>query len=200
MRKIFLVALAAAALPLARSLPDTPSQVEAGTALKLDLGGLVDRSELVVEGRVVGMRAIEESSGFVVTEYTLDVGRSFWGDPAAARVVRIPGGVLPDGRGMIVPGMPRLAQGEEAILFLSRAGSTGARVPVGLAQGKFSVRRTVHGARVLARDHSDLELIDPATGAIAEPDARALWDYAETVARIESLAQARRNREAEEGR
>ena len=58
--------------------------------------------------------------------------------------------VLEDGSGMILAGMPRIAAGEETLLFLSAEGATGVRMPVGLSQGKFRVIQTEDGGRWIA--------------------------------------------------
>ena len=138
--------LAAAALAFAQgprvTLPsgDLPQrEVGAGTAVRLDIEGLVEHAELVLEGRVLSRRAVRTTRGRVATEVELDVLRTFLGEERARRTVRVPGGLLPDGSGVLIPGMPTLLEGEDVLLFLTGPSATGARMPVGLAQGKLRV-------------------------------------------------------------
>ncbi|MFN0008024.1 MAG: hypothetical protein ACKVXR_08970 [Planctomycetota bacterium] len=166
------------------------SGLRAGTAVRLEVPELLQRSELCLEGRVIGVRAVLEGRRRIDTEYTIQVARTLWGEPQAVRVIRIPGGVLPDGRGMTIPGLPRLALGEEAILFLSGADASGMRMPVGLAQGRLRVETDRSGSKRLIRDCEGLTVIEPA-GSVP---ARAVLDYAGTLAEIEAAAARRRSK------
>ena len=88
-----------------------PPGVQAGTALKMELPEVVERADLILEARVLSARAFE-TSGMIETEFLLQVDRTFHGEDQPYRSIRIPGGVLEDGRGMILAGMPRLVVGE----------------------------------------------------------------------------------------
>jgi hypothetical protein len=184
-----LLALSLASLGIFR-----PASVDAGTAVKLDLAGLVDRADLVLEGRVVAERVLMGPANRIDTEYTISVERTFWGSALPTRVFRMPGGVLPDGRGMVLPGMPRLSTGASALLFLTAADPTGMRMPVGLAQGELAIITDAAGQKRIVRDTSDLSLLDPRTGAPTQADAKAVLDYAATVAEIEARAAAKLSR------
>lgn len=196
MRRILsFVGLFAAAFLLQAAL------ARAGTAVRMDVRALVEGADLALEGRVISSRAVIGPRGRIDTEYVLAVDRTFVGEAQASRAIRLPGGVLPDGRGMIVPGLPRLAVGEDAIVFLSGADASGMRMPVGLAQGRFQVVRDLAGRRRLVRDQTGLELVDPAAApgrqaeAIVQPaDAVAWFDYAAVIAEIEAAAAAKRAR------
>lgn len=166
--------------------------VHAGTALELDIEGLGQRASLIVEGRVLSARGRLNARGLIETEYVLDVERTFWGEKKPVRTIRLPGGVLPDGRGLMLPGMPEVRPGEDVLLFLTGASADGTRMPVGLAQGKFQRVLDRKGARVLVRDQSDLTLVDAVTGAVREADGRSVMDYAEVVARVQAVAAGRR--------
>jgi hypothetical protein len=175
-------------------LPTDDRGVEAGTAERLSLEGLVERAGLILEGRVLSARGLEDPEGRIETEYVLEVARTFEGMDLPLRSVRLPGGVLPDGRGMLLAGMPRVAPGEELLLFLTQEGATGVRMPVGLAQGKLGMRRRSDGGRVLVREHAGVGLVDRATGALVEGEGIDVLDYAETVARIEAALVRKRGR------
>jgi hypothetical protein len=169
---------------------------QAGTAIRLDIGGLVDRADLVLEGCVTAEHAVIGPASRIDTEFTIAVEHTYLGDPLATRVIRWPGGVLPDGRGMALPGMPRLSVGSRAILFLTAADSVGMRMPVGLAQGELSIAIDAIGGKHVVRDQSDLSLVDPRTGSVAHADAKCVLDYAGTIAEIEARVAAKRARPA----
>jgi hypothetical protein len=184
--------LRAAALALA-ALGALPA-LRAGTAVRLGTGDLVQRCDLCVEGRVLSARAVAGPGKRIDTEYAIQVERTFWGDALATRTVRLPGGVLPDGSGMIVPGVPTLAVGEDAILFLSAADPAGMRIPIGLAQGKLRVARGAGGRKRLVRDSLGLALVDPAGGPARAAGESAVLDYAAVIADIEAAVAGRRAR------
>jgi hypothetical protein len=185
--------LAAAALLFSVAVGfHAPHRLDAGTAVALDLAGLVDGAEWVFEGRVLDASAQRDASGRIETRYRMSVSASFLGGDASERVFRLPGGVLPDGAGMVLPGVPRFVPGEDAIVFLTRESRTGMRMPVGLAQGKLGVVRDALGRRTLARDFAGLEFVT-AGGA---PLPAAALDYDAARAQIESLCRAKRSRES----
>lgn len=170
--------------------------VEAGTAVRMDVPDLATQADLIVEARVLSARGVEDPSGRIDTEYVLRVDRTLWGTAQAARTVRLPGGTLPDGRGMVLAGVPRLTTGEDVLLFLSSASPTGMRMPTGLGQGKFTVVRDLRGRRSLVRAPGHLALVDPASGTVREADGVLRFDYADTFARIEAALSVRRVEEA----
>jgi hypothetical protein len=173
--------------------------VFAGTAIKLDTQALVDRSEWVIEGRVLSVRVIVGPSGRPETEYSVSVDVPYWGGPEGLRVFRFPGGVLPDGSGMVVPGLPVLREGEDVILFLTAESRAGWRMPVGLSQAKYRRLRDAHGRDVVVREHADLKLLDTSTGQVQNAAATERKGYAELRAEIEAAVKLRREREARPG-
>ncbi len=172
--------------------------VDAGTAVALGVPGLVDGSELVLEGRVLEASPLLLPNGVVATDYVVRVERDFLGGAEEEVVVRLPGGVLPDGSGMLLPGMPSLLPGERAIVFLTEAGTDELRVPVGLGQGRLRVLDGPGGEHWLEREADCLGLID-SSGDLHEAEGRSLLNYAGTVAEIEAAVAARRAREAKVG-
>jgi hypothetical protein len=184
------------ALALLLPLALGPARVEAGTVQRLEIEELVGQCEVAIEGRVLRVRALEVERKRIETEITFSVARRFWGEAGSELVVRLPGGVLPDGRGLVLPGMPRMVEGEELLLFLSAESSRGTRVPVGLAQGRFRIERRAQGLKTLVRDQNELELYDPRTHRATPAEPLARFDYATVVARIEAAAAQRKNRAA----
>jgi hypothetical protein len=191
------ILIALAALSCVVSFLD-PRDVRAGTAVRMDVAGLVDRADIVVEARVISATPTLVAGGRrIETEYTLEVKRSFLGDALPVQSIRLPGGVLPasqGGRGLVIAGMPSLAAGEDVVLFLTVPSSKGLRMPVGLAQGKYRIVRDAQGRRIAAQSLDSLSLVD-AHGAPTSVVADAL--ELDALAReIEAAVLAKREREA----
>jgi hypothetical protein len=190
------LACAAAALLASRS-PE--KSVRAGTALELDVSAMMERADLVVEGRVQSATPRVASRGRIETEYLLTVDRTFWGEDQGTRAITIPGGVLPDGRGMIVPGMPRLVPGEDVLLMLSERGATGVRVPIGLSQGKFRLVPGQDGIKLAVRTQGRLSLVSASSQLVRHADSASVMAYADLVAELESAAALKRARLGDSG-
>ena len=171
---------------LVMGVPRTDSGVSAGTAVRMDVAELVEHSALVVEGRILTSLVFEHEEGRVETEYLLEVERTFLGEDLPYRTIRIPGGVLEDGRGMFLAGMPAIRDGEEVLLFLTSQSEGGMRMPVGLAQGKFGVVRRADGSKMLEREGRGVTLVDARSGRTSESSPLSHWDYADVVAEIEA--------------
>lgn len=191
MRRILLLLSLTAAMTLV--LGQRPEPVEAGTAVRLDVPGLVELSDLIVEGRVLTANPLQAENGLIETEYVLSVDRTFFGEDLGTRTVRLPGGVLPDGRGMVVPGMPKLSMNEDVLLFLSGSTSWGMRTPVGLAQGKMRVVTDLSGARTLTGSLAGVTFAgeDGHSHTNDPQDSSRRLDYAQTVAEIHAAVAAR---------
>jgi len=168
--------------------------VRAGTAVELDVPAMMEYADLVVEGRVQSATPRAAGEGRIETEYLLSVDRTYWGEDSGTRSITIPGGVLPDGRGMLLPGMPRLVPGEDVLLLLSGAGTTGVRVPVGLAQGKFRLVTGPDGMRLAVREQARLSLVNAGGSTVRHADSLAVMAYADLVAELESAAALKRAR------
>lgn len=174
--------------------------VEASTVRKLDLEGLVDRADLVFEARVLGTEAGLDEHGRIVTRCTFAVARTLRGAHQAVRTVSVPGGVLPNGRGLVIPGVPAFAAGEEALLFLTGESRSGVRLPVGLSQGRLRITRAANGAKRFVREHVDVEFVDAAGRLQPAPPSIETLDYAATIARVEAACAARDRRDRAGGR
>lgn len=198
MRGIQTVVAACAVIGIVLCWP-APAPADAGSAIRMNLEELVEGSALVVEARVQAARSGADARGLVYTDYDLEVERTFYGTDAPTRTVRLPGGMLPSGRGMMFPGLPELAVGEELLLMLSPAGRDDLRMPVGLAQGKFRLVTSAEGERFAVRTPSSAALID-ARGQVGHGGLDIIG-YADLSARLQAAVNGKRARGAtDEGR
>ncbi len=167
-------------------------EVAAGTAVRLDIAGLVEGAEWIFEGRVLERRVFEDPlTGRIDTEYLFEIERTFRGENQPVGSLRLPGGVLPDGRGLVIAGVPRLEVGEERLLFLSPpSGQVELRMPVGLSQGALRLERRFDGSKQLVREGIDVALVAGPGGAAASGARRIARDYAEVVAEIHAALAA----------
>lgn len=156
--------------------------------VRLDLSELVARSSLIVEGRCLSVTGLRDPSGVLVTEVELlvDRGRRGARDGEILRF-RLPGGEL-GGRRLVIPGLPSFAPGDEVFLFLTAPSSRGWRMPVGLGQGLYRLRRDpATGDRRLLRDLTGLELVDAVTGATVDVARRQTLAYTTLVEQVQAL-------------
>jgi len=170
------------------------SDLNAGTALRMDLEQLVEGSDLVLEARVLSATPVLGSDGLVYTDFELEVHRTFWGEDRPSRRVRLPGGALSTGRATLIPGMGTLRVGEEALLMLSPEGPQGARVFCGLSQGCYRILTPLTGSRVATRDASPEALLDEVTGDLVPGMQSQVLDYADLMARCTAAVSAKRAR------
>lgn len=172
-----------------------PAHVEAGTVVKMSVEDLAARCDLALEARVTSKSATLDPYGRIATDYALTVERTFAGVHTAQRTVRIPGGTLPDGRGLLLAGMPTLAVGESALLFLSAENARGERLPIGLAQGHLRVEIAAGGEKRLVTDLAGLDFVDASGRPVASGPKTGTLPYAATITRVESAC-AQRSKDA----
>lgn len=197
-RSLLLLSLALGVLALCR--PRSSSHdVDAGTAVRLDVSQLAERADLVLEARVLSASAALGAGNLVETEVVLDVERTLYGVHEPTRSVHLPGGLLPNGNGLLLPGMPSLQPGEDVLLFLSEASDSGVRMPVGLSQGKFRVETNLSGARRLRRSHGSLTTVPAGGGALWDSTGDEVFDYAATLAEVHAALSLRPPVSAPEG-
>ncbi|GJM23473.1 MAG: hypothetical protein DHS20C15_33880 [Planctomycetota bacterium] len=136
------------------------ASAHASTVLRLDWAGLLQRSELVVEGRVVSVTAELDAQGRVRSRLALRVDGSLRGGRAGELLeFSWPGGSFGD-LGELVVGLPIPAPGQELLLFL-RKEAGGLRLPVGLAQGVLRRHRDpITRELVYTRSLSELSFVD----------------------------------------
>lgn len=116
-------------------VPLAPTSAAVGEGLTLS--ELTARADEIVVARAVRSESRYEG-GQIVTETELERIETIRGDARAPLRLVAPGGVVGP-VGMRVEGSPRIAVGEEAVVFARRS-SRGVRA-VGMSQGVFPVRR-----------------------------------------------------------
>lgn len=119
----------------------------ATTFQRMPDGALVDQAAVVVEVEVASASSAP-LVGQPATDYLVEVQRVLKGNvPGSAVVVRVPGGVDPQGLGLEIWGAPRFAEGERALLFLRPAQDGTYRI-LQLMLGAFHERKA--GGRIVA--------------------------------------------------
>ncbi|MEM9381968.1 MAG: hypothetical protein AAGB93_18575 [Planctomycetota bacterium] len=176
-----------AALPF--FFPALGGTSSAGTAVRMSVEEAFGHADLVLEGRVVSGTSARDAGGMIYTDWEIDVERTFWGDERATRIVRLPGGVLANGDGLLLPGLPPLTVGEDVVLLLGETSRTGLRMPIGLGQGKYRIVRHLDGTRTALGAEVGASYVD-GSRVRRSMGARRLG-YAELVARMEASSQAR---------
>ena len=129
-----LVAAAALAAGLSAASP-----AGATTVAELTNNQLVDASELIVRGTVTEIWTELDADGKVWTRAQVAISDVLKGDHATRAVVVDQLGGTFGGTTTTMPGAVRFSVDEDVVLFLETLGS-GHMVPVGLTQGKFTVR------------------------------------------------------------
>ncbi|MEC8511430.1 MAG: hypothetical protein VX015_04735 [Planctomycetota bacterium] len=187
---VFAIAVGLTAGFVASALsPALRGSSEAGTVLQMTLEEAFERSELVVEGTVVASVCGQDVRGVIYTDWTVAVNRTFWGTEEAQRTIRLPGGVLASGKGMVVPGMPRLSVGEDVVLLIGAASPEGMQLPTGLSQGKYRIVTSTDGERTAIRTGEHVSLVTARRTRAA--NGLDMMPFPDLVARLEARAQAR---------
>lgn len=153
-----------------------------------DSKDLVRSAEIIIEGKCLQKTVGYDRRGSIATTYSVEVAKALRAAKAGEIVkITFPGGEI-DGRGLIIPGVPMLAVGEEFVIFLTEESQRGIRVPVGLAQGKFQIERDAKtGEKRLRRDLADLDIIDIKTGKKIDKLANQVFVYNDWMQQIEKL-------------
>lgn len=130
------------------------SAATALTVLQLNLHQLTDLADRVFVGTCVSVRPEVDPSGRPVQYVTYQVREMLKGPPSE-RVTFKQLGVTEEqieGPNTVVGvfrELPRYQVGEESIVFLSEAGVLGLTAPIGLGQGKFTVKSAGGGKTVV---------------------------------------------------
>lgn len=161
-------------------LPLLASPAAATTFQRVEDSVLADQAPAIVSARVV---EVEPSTlgDRPATDYIIELDRVLKGDvPGSTLVVRVPGGVRPDGVGLKIWGAPELAVGESALLFLA-PGSDGTFRILHLMLGAFH-RAVVQGRSLALRDLSEAQEVRPDGVGPAQDEVRDFDRFADWIA------------------
>ncbi len=167
-----------------------------GTALPfLELEHLTDISDLIVQAKVVAVESDWNSSrSRLRTRVTLEVQKVLHGPPDREKLsIDLPGGYLPEENvRQVIPGIPRFAIGEEAIVFLRN--DAGLICPiVGWMQGNFRIvtepgngRKMVLDTLGKARRYLERKGHAGKLRTLAQGQGLTVEEFAATIAEIQS--------------
>lgn len=134
---------------------------------------LTDQAPAVIQGRIVGVEPAP-AAGRPSTDYLVEIDRVLKGDlPGSTIVMRVPGGVGPEGIGLKVWGAPEFREGDRALLFLTPEEDGTYRV-LHLMLGAFHQQIT-SGSRVALRDLSETVEVGPS--GVREGGADQIRDF-----------------------
>ena len=181
--------LALAGLTLALTLP--PS-LDASVVIPATLDELAGEAALIVHARIARVDA-RQAPGTLRVErvVTLDVVRALKGSPSEALHLVLPGGTYGRYR-TVVPGVPDLVAGEEAVLFLSPA-ADGATALVGFSQGVLRIRIDPATGQRMAAAPVTADIGGPVVRGAADRGPQPLSTIEARIARV-VLAQVRGRR------
>ena len=112
----------------------------ATTVQHFDLAALTANAERIVVG-VCRQAQPQWVRGQIYTHYVFSISQTIKGPAISQLELPLPGGHL-QGTVTRIVGMPIFAPGDEAVLFLTAANALGHSWPVGLAQGRFAIKRS----------------------------------------------------------
>jgi len=131
----------------------------ASSVLPLYLEEMIDTSTTAFEGTCTANRVERDAdTGFVATYTTFAVHDVIKGSVGTTRVIKQIGGSLPeDGLQYRVEGIPKFSVGESYVVFLAGVSAAGFSSPIGLEQGKFTIKAEGTARRVRnGRDFKDM--------------------------------------------
>ena len=169
-----------------------PRALDASLVIPATVDELAAEADVIVHARVVHVDA-RQAPGTLRVErvVTLAVMRALKGSPAADLQLVLPGGAYGRYR-TVVPGVPEVVEGEEAVLFL-RPSPTGATRLVGFSQGVVRVRiDPVTGLRMVGAPVVP-EIAGPVVRGAADRGPQPLATLEARIARV-VLAQLRGHR------
>ncbi|GEM_PF-798288 len=143
-RAIFMIAASAlGALSLTQS-------AQATTLVELTTDQLVFGSDAVIRGKVVEVWTEQDERGVVWTRAQVAVEQTYKGDKSqTAYIIDQVGGTWGKAH-TVVHGAARFSADEEVVLFLEKLGN-GKVVPVGMTQGKYTVRLDPYSREMLVQ-------------------------------------------------
>lgn len=131
----------------------------ATSVLPLYLDELVDTAAVAFQGTVLDNRTEREAgSKLVVTYTTFAVSDVLKGTVAATHTIKQIGGELAgEGMSYRIQGVPKFVPGQDYVVFMAGVSEAGFSSPIGLVQGRFSIKREGMSSKVgNGRDFRDL--------------------------------------------
>jgi hypothetical protein len=111
----------------------------ATTVERLTLDDMVRKAQSIVHAKVRGARTHWSANGkMILTTYTLEVEETMKGQASRTVELTTIGGKIGD-LTLYVSGMPAFQTGEDAVVFIEKAGVFS--TVVGLSQGKFAIEK-----------------------------------------------------------
>lgn len=150
----------------------------ASTFVAYDSRGMVDNSQRIVQGRVIGLESFWNEDGrLIVTEATIRVSETLVGSSTSLLTVRVPGGKVGDVR-VEASGFPTFQRGQEVILFLANSEQGDFQRIVGHQQGHFEVVERLDGVRLaVPQIDAGARLMMPSGARLPEPRSTELSEF-----------------------
>jgi len=127
-----------------------PQDANATTMIKLSTPQMVAASDAIVRGKIVEVWTEQDSDGVVWTRAQVAVEQTYKGDASqTGYIIDQVGGEWGNAR-TIVHGGARFSADENVLLFLETLGS-GKTVPVGMKQGKYTLRLDPYSRELIAQ-------------------------------------------------
>ena len=145
----------------------------ATTVLQLSFPEVVDSADLIFEGRVTDVEAVQTGPRSIHTKVTFEVISVIKGNYTHTDItLQFLGGEV-DGRRLVVQGMQMPVQGDTGIFFVESLQETLIHPLVGWSQGHFLLEMDANGEqRVLSADHAPVTGIalpvEPLTDTVTE--------------------------------
>ena len=134
----------------------------AATVLPLGMDRLQGDAKLVFLGECLSNSVeLDPQSGRVVTYTTFEVIETYKGKPGRSLTIKQIGGNLPGAElNVQIPGVPQFEVGKRYVVFLPPASALGFSSPVGLGQGKFTVKANAQGETMVSNGRDVGELME----------------------------------------
>ncbi len=173
MRRLILLAVAASCL----------TSLAASTLQRLSLNDMIQKSTMIVRGRIQPGTSAALRGPMIYTHYQLSVTTAFKGTPASSIDVAVPGGAL-NGIQQPVAGAPTLTPGQDYVFFLwtSKSGLTQV---IGLSQGLFNVTTNTQGQAIVSRSAASATMLDSSGQPVA--DSNLQMPLAQLIGKIQSV-------------
>lgn len=145
---------------------------QATTLEKLSLDDMIQKSNAIVRGKVVGSYAAFRGS-MLFTHYRVEVAERLKGGLSGTIEVSVPGGMLGNVR-QVIPGAPRMEAGAEYAIFVY-TNRSGLNLVIGLCQGLFDLRANGAGDWILARPPAGVQMVDGAGQPTEDKPVEMSW-------------------------